>query len=428
MNDRPRLRAGLGGAIAFCCALSCLQAGAQQEKTVHLEHADSLIGLTVDGEQARKLVGNVRFTQGTVEVRCQRAIQYLVTNRIALEGTPELFDGKMHMVATRGMYYGDTKTAEGFDRVMIEESTTTLKARYGKYFAGEKKAYFDTDVSVEDQQSVLTSNQFTYFRDEQHTIATGNVKIVSRTNNLTIFGEHFENFKKNKFSRMTGHPRVLDIDQAGAGRFDTLTVEGVVLESYQDSTERLIARDSVHLRRGPLVAEAGQCVMFTELDSLILRKAPFVWYADSAADHNQLSGDSIFIKLLHRKLQKVFVRGSAFAISTTDTLFPARFNQMSGEEIIFTFDSSKIRQIDVDKTATSMYYLYEDRKGNGMNKTTGDHVTLIFANGRFDRLKALSGVEGQYYPEKMIRTREAEYNLTGFNWREPKPRNTKVKK
>jgi hypothetical protein len=122
------------------------------------------------------------------------------------------------------------------------------------------------------------------------------------------------------------------------------------------------------------------------------------------------------------------VRGSAFAISTTDTLFPARFNQMSGEEIIFTFDSSKIRQIDVDKTATSMYYLYEDRKGNGMNKTTGDHVTLIFNNGRFDRLKALSGVEGQYYPEKMIRTREAEYNLTGFNWREPKPPNTKVKK
>ena len=437
MNDRrvgPTLNPPLAdlsvmaGLLACCCALLVVPAAAQQEKTVHLEHADSLIGLTVDGEAARQLVGNVRFTQGTVEVRCQRAIQYLSTNRIALEGTPEVFDGKMHMVATRGMYYGDTKTAEGFDRVMIEESTTTLKARYGKYFAQEKKAYFDTDVNVEDKQSVLTSNKFTYFREEQRTIAEGNVKILSRTNNVTIYGDHFENFKKRKFSRMTGHPRLLDIDPSGPGRFDTLTVEGGVLESYQDSTERLVAQDSVHLRRGSLVAEAGQCVMFTQLDSLILRKSPFVWYADSAADRNQLSGDSIFIKLRDRKLQTVFVRGSAFAISTTDSMYPARYNQMSGEEIIFHFDSSKIRQIDVDRTATSMYYLYEDRKGNGMNKTTGDHVTLVFKEGRFDKLRALSGVEGQYYPEKMIRSKEADYNLTGFNWREPKPRTPMVKK
>jgi len=272
------------------------------------------------------------------------------------------------------------------------------------------------------------SNKFTYLRDEERMIADGNVKIRSYENNLTIFGDHFENFKKSKFSRMTGHPRFMQIDTSGAARYDTLTVEGGILESYQDTTERLIARDSVHIRRGSLVAEAGQCVMFTELDSLVLRKSPFVWYADSAAERNQLSGDSIFIKLLRRKLQTVNVRGSAFAISTTDSLYPARFNQMSGEEIIFHFDSSRIRQIDVDQTATSMYYLYEDGKGNGMNKTTGDHVTLIFRDGRFDKLKALSGVEGQYFPEKMIRSNEADYNLTGFNWREPKPGNKNVKK
>src|SRR5213075_1436016 len=100
MNDRRCAGAVTGGMLAFCFALMVLPARAQQEKTVHLEHADSLIGLVVDGEQARQLVGNVVFTQGTVEVRCQRAIQYLATNRIALEGTPEVFDGKMHMVAT----------------------------------------------------------------------------------------------------------------------------------------------------------------------------------------------------------------------------------------------------------------------------------------------------------------------------------------
>lgn len=411
----------LGSRLFFVTIMLSMSLRAQQSNLVHLEHADSLIGLVIDGEQARKLVGNVRFTQGTVDVRCQRAIQYLATNRIVLEGEPEVWDGKMRMIATRGIYYGDTKTAEGFERVMVEESTTTLKARYGKYYSEEKKAYFDTDVSVEDNSSIMTSNQLTYFREEQHSIATGNVKIKGYKNNLTIVGDHFENFKKDKFSKMTGHPRVMQIDTTGENKRDTLWVDCKIMEIYQDSAEQLITRDSVIIRRGALAAEAGYCIFFTERDSMVLRKSPFVWFTESSSADNQLSGDSIFIKLVNRKLQTVYVRGSAFAISRADSLYPARFNQMSGEEIVFHFDSSKIKQIDVDKTATSLYYLFEDGSGNGMNKTTGDHVTLSFLGSKFEKLKASNGVEGEYFPEKMIRNKESDYNLTGFNWREKRP-------
>jgi hypothetical protein len=220
---------------------------------------------------------------------------------------------------------------------------------------------------------------------------------------------------------MTGHPKVMQIDTVGEGKRDTLLVDCSIMESYQDTVERLVARDSVRIRRGPLAAEAGYCKYFAESDSMILRKSPFVWYTQPPGGDNQLSGDSIFIALKKRRLEAVYVRGSAFAISTADSLYPARFNQMSGEEIVFRFDSSKIRQIDVDKTATSLYYLFDDGKGNGMNKTTGDHVTISFHDGKFDKLRASSGVEGQYVPEKMIRFKESDYNLRGFNWRDRRP-------
>ena len=125
-----------------------------------------------------------------------------------------------------------------------------------------------------------------------------------------------------------------------------------------------------------MLFRSGKAVFYTVLDSMVLRTSPYVWYGQGKADDNQLSGDSIFIKLNKRKLQRVDVRGSAVAISTADSLFVNRFNQMSGEEITMEFEESKIQQIDVDKTATSLYYLFEDGKGNGMNKTTGDHVTI----------------------------------------------------
>ena len=58
-----------GRTVSLAIFLFTFNVHALQDKTVHLEHADSLIGLVIDGEQARQLVGNVRFTQGTVEVR-----------------------------------------------------------------------------------------------------------------------------------------------------------------------------------------------------------------------------------------------------------------------------------------------------------------------------------------------------------------------
>ncbi len=426
MNDAlMRLRrSGLGFLfmLVFIVAAAC----GTQQKPVVLNHADSLVGLVIDGEQARQLLGNVHFTQGSVEVRCKRAIQYLKSNKIALEGDVEVWDGQMRMVATRGMYDGETKTAEAFDRVMLEENMTTLKAKYGKYFSEEKRAFFKTDVQVEDTASVLTADELTYYRDEQHSIAVGHVKIKSWRNHLTIFGKRFESFKKQKFSRMTGDPKVLQIDTTGENKHDTLKVTCKVMESHQDSVEQLVARDSVFITRGALAAECGLSVFYTELDSMILRKSPFVWYRSAPGEENQLSGDSIFIKLQKRRVQTVYVRGSAFTISNADTMYPSRLNQMSGEEIVFRFDSSRIKQIDVDKTATSLYYLFEEGKGNGVNKTSGDHVTITFQDGKIDKLKVTSGVEGQYVPEKMIREREIDYNLPGFNWRERRPAKTKT--
>ena len=127
---------------------------AQPDKRIILDHADSLVGLMINGEQAQQLIGNVQFTQGSVVVRCRRATRYFESNRIVFEGEADMRDGSMRLVGQRGTYYGDTKTAEVFDRVMLEDSVSTLNARYGQYFSAEKKAFFRTNVVVEDTASI----------------------------------------------------------------------------------------------------------------------------------------------------------------------------------------------------------------------------------------------------------------------------------
>ncbi|HZY10113.1 MAG TPA: OstA-like protein, partial [Bacteroidota bacterium] len=189
----------------------------KKDKVINLHHADSLVGLEIAGEPVRELIGNVKFSQDNVVVTCQKAMQYLRSNKVWLEGEVEVIDKDVRMVGSRGMYYGDSKIAEVFERVMLEDGTTTLRANYGKYFLEEKKAYFATNVSVEDSTSVLTADEFTYFREEQRSIAQGNVRIVDSRNSVTLFGNHFVHYRKDRYSKMTQQAKAVQIDTTTEG-------------------------------------------------------------------------------------------------------------------------------------------------------------------------------------------------------------------
>jgi lipopolysaccharide export system protein LptA len=394
------------------------------DNVVVLEHADSLLGKVIEGENVRELIGNVRFRQGTVAVTCDRAMQYLRSNRASLDGNVSVRDDTLTMRGKRGMYYGAERAAEAFESVRLDDGTTVLTAGYGKYYVAEKRAYFRDTVTVRDSVSTLTCRELTYSRDQKRSVADGDVRIRSSQENLTIFGQHLEDDKKSGFSRMTIRPRVEQIDTSTVGRTDTMVVLSRIMELHQDTVRRMIAIDSVRMWRSELAATSGLAFFYTNLDSIILRIDPVVWYED-----DQVSGDSIFIKLKERRPQTVYVRGSAFAISISDTLHPSRFNQMTGETITMRFAENKIQRIEVDQTATSLYYLYEtveDSTGkrlepNGVNKTTGDHVIVEFVDGKSNKIRVIGGVEGQYFPENLADGREAEYSLGGFNWREDRP-------
>ncbi|MDI6765458.1 MAG: OstA-like protein [Bacteroidota bacterium] len=409
-------------AIIFTYLINSNFLFAQNENNVViLEHADSLIGDIIDGEEARQLIGNVKLRHGNTIITCDRAIQFRKSNRISMEGVVEIHDDTLRMVGMRGMYYANERVAEAFERVLLEDPHTTLRAAYGKYFMNDKKAYFNGNVVVEDTASVLTADELTYFRDEQKSIADGNVKIVNMKNGITIFGNHFEDYKKKNYSKVTNKPKIVQIDTNSIGEKDTLIVTAAVLESYRDSLEQLIATDSVKITRDGLAAEAGVCIYFTDTDSIILKKSPFVWYETGKHEDNQVSGESIFIKLKNRRLETVYIHGRAVAISRADTVLVNRFNQMTGQQMILQFVDDKINKITVISTATSLYYLFEDRKPNGMNITTGDQIEITFRDGKIDKIMAISGVEGKYYPEKMIKGNENDYNLPEFNWRINRP-------
>ena len=299
----------------------------QGKDDIILKHADVFAGKNVNGEDIRELTGNVHLVQDNVLVWCDRAVQHLAKNEVELTGRVRVLRDTVTLTAKRGTYYGNTKKAVCEDGVRLETTHVTLLADSGTYFTEEKKSFFHSHVRVIDSTTTIFSDELTYLEKERESIAVRNVRVINADNNVQLFGDYLEHFDDTHYSRITERPRLMQIDTSSKGVVDTLVVKSLLMESFDDSTKKLIATDSVAMARGALAVRCGWARYFTQKQFIELRQAPVVWY-----DDNQASGDSITLFMSHNKLQHAVIRNRTFALSLSDSAYPARYNQLTGRK------------------------------------------------------------------------------------------------
>ena len=378
--------------------------------------------MIINGEQAREFTGKVRFTQvadngDRVHLWCDRAVQFLNANRIELFGHVKIVRDTTTITSDQGKYFGNERHAEVSSNVRLVRGMSVLTSQFGQYDVEEKRSHFNGNVRLVDTSSAITCNDLTYFESETKSVATGNVRVVNLANAATILGDSLVHFDSTKYSIVPKNPRLIQIDTAASGTIDTLVVVCKIMESYQDSVERFVASDSVEMARGELSSRSGRTTFYVKKDLIILQHHPIVWQA-----LNQITGDSIDVHLREKKLRSVHVSGHAVAISRSDSAYRNRYNQLTGRELTMNFANDQLDSVFVNNNATSLYYLYDKEKPDGANKSSGDRITINFIEGKIDRIKIVGGVQGQYFPEKMLLNHESQYNLDGFKWFSVRPR------
>ncbi len=392
-----------------------------QDKVIELRSANELRGMVINGEDVRELIGNVHFVQpsntgGPVRVWSDRALRYMKQNKVELFGNVRLIRDSIVLQSPEGVYFGDEQRARMVRGVILERGKSILTARMGDYWTKEKRAVFVGDVVVRDSLSVTSCDRLEYHEEEERSVATGKVRVVSRENNTTILGDSLVHFDKTQYSIVPKNPLFVQVDTT-AGAIDTLLIKSKVMEAYQDTARRFIATGDVAIVRSDVAVRSAKAHYFNRRDLIVLQGQPTVWH-----EQNQITGDSIVITMLNRRLRTVFVSGRAMAVSRADSINMTRFDQLTGRSMTFHFENDKINRIEVEQTATSLYYLFDDTKPNGASRSSGDRININFTDGKIDRIKIIGGVEGRYFPEEMLRGREPSYNLDGFTWRTDRPR------
>jgi lipopolysaccharide export system protein LptA len=406
-------------AVAFFYLV--IPAAAQQSKIIELRHADTLKGKTIRNEEVRELIGKVHFVQlasegGLVKIWCDRALRFMTQNKIELYGNVKVIRDSITIHSKEGTYFVDRRMMEGINGVQLERGKTSLTAQRGEYFVDEKRSHFIGDVVLVDTSTTITCSELHYFEAETRSVALGQVHVYENTNGVNIYGDSLIHIEQNKVTVVLKQPRLVKIDTSTSGIIDTMVVVSREMQSIQDTVERFVAIDSVRLAKGTLSARCGKATYFVKDDIIALQTHPIIW-----SDENQITGDSIRIRLEDKRLKSMWVKNRAMAISRVDTALPSRFNQLTGRELTMYFRANKLEQVDVEKNATSLYYLFDNKDPNGANKSSGDRIFIDFDKGEVDRIKIVGGVLGQYLPEKMLNKHEQDYNLDGFRWYENRP-------
>ena len=165
--------------------LLALTVRAQQpaQRVELLPGTERLEGGTFNGEEIRKLIGNVRFRQGDTFLYCDSAYQYPApSNRVVAFSNVRLVQADtMTITGQRLDYDGDARTARMTgappQSVVMRDPRMTLTTDALDYDLTRKVAYYTTGGHLEDPQNQLDSRRGAYDTQTKTFGFRGNVRL-----------------------------------------------------------------------------------------------------------------------------------------------------------------------------------------------------------------------------------------------------------
>ncbi|NIA30226.1 MAG: hypothetical protein GWP06_09980 [Actinobacteria bacterium] len=335
------------------------------KERMRLIHADELRGETFGKQFVRRLIGNVKFEQGSALVTCREAQEFVNEGKI-------IFYGNVSFIDQSKALYGD--------RIVYYRSQKLLVAR--------------GNVKLVDSTKILTADDLQYFEQDEKAIADHHVVLADTSERMTLTGKHVEYFRNKAYAKIIGQPVFSRLDSLAERR---LVITGDLMEMFDDG-ERVKVLNNVKVKRGEVTANCGALEFFRSEEKIALSVEPTAYRF-----HDVLFGDKIDLILVNNEVKEIHVLGEAIVSSKVDSSVQTTtpYDLLTGEKILVSLKDELIDTVKVMERATSFYHVIEDSVEQGINKVLGDDLQMIFLNGELETVKVQSSPStsvGNFYP------------------------------
>ena len=347
---------------------SCLSAQSPEGTTerLHLVHADTLLGKTIDSVAVQILKGHVELVQGEASIKCGEATYWQKNSRARLRQHVVIDDGEHILIADEVDYNGLSQQETARGNVRVNTNGRKVNSQTLTYDQLEKKVVAQTDVTIEDQ-----------------------------INHAIIYGNEAEFHRQTDYARVSGNP-VLVLQDTAHG--DDLTIKGLLMESWGDA-QRVLVTDSVRITKKDLNASGKKAEFFVEEEKMVLTGSPVLTQKDQ-----QMFGDSIVVTMENKEINGGTLIGNARIISTDSV----SNDFLRGAKITVRTIDDSTRYVKVEGQAESQYHVSEDDGESGVNVATGDIIEMRIIRNQLNWIKIQSDpgmCTGKFSPVEKPKTK-----------------------
>lgn len=393
----------------------------------------------IDGKAKRRLIGQVRIIDGDTKIFCDSAIHFITDGRLEAYGNIQIIERKRQIFSDYMTYELASDLSIFSGRVLMVEDSTVVLTTEMEYFSDAEEAVFRKDFQLLDNGSKLFANRGRYFRVQDSAIVSGNVQsenidgvlttdslIISKKNGRSYgIGSVF--FKDSNglnslqsdtlfadslgYRLAKGNVFTLKVDSTEA---DTMVVwakeiEIVPIEEGK-STRILNAIGNVKQWSNTISAISDTLLYNEKLDSLSWLSNPIIWQNES-----ELSAKTIHLKMQNGKAKMLYANALAKHIGL-DSL-TNRFNQLSADQIVVQFDTTKnsIMRLNAIGSAQTIYQsVDETNAADGLIKLAAKEIQISFdEQGNAQDVTSISEIKGNYFEEEPSLK---DLKIANFSW------------
>lgn len=248
----------------------------------------------------------------------------------------------------------------------------------------------------------------------------GDVVMTSKKENLIIYGESSDYYKKKGLTKIYDNAYVAKITDD----LDTLYLTAdtlVSIESEDATKKRILAYHNVKMFKRDMQGKADSLEYRVSDSTIYLYNDPVLW-----STGNQMTADSISLLIKNNTIDRIYLVANSFVISQ-DTIL--NFNQIKGRRMTAQFAGKHIDNVLVEGNGESLYFmLKDDNKGvTGMNKIICSDIIIRFREGKVNNFTFLNRPDGNFIPPKELKPDMK--TLKGFSWKQKeKPQRSDVVK
>ncbi len=403
------------------------------QSTVNIIQADRAVGGIVDGQNVRKILGNVILQTDKMLMETDSVYQFV--DRNLLMAFNNQIETENEIIWADTLYHNTrTEFSRLRGRVIIQSEQNIVFSDSIDVDQVLDLAIFNVPVRFEDERGILIAENGLYYQAVDSAIFRGNVQLADSTQYLEadslfmnrsadlyeLFGRVYaDDFEDNvRFSGdylyadslgyrlLTGDAWLMEVNEAET---DTTHLFAEMIELLEtDTTSYMDAFENVRIWSPKFSSIADTANYRDDIDQFILRSNPILWQK-----RMQLTGP--YIEALLENDEIKFLRSFTQPIVVMEDSTTGRLHQMTGDTLHAYFDDGNIERIRVfDNNESIFHNTNEDDEPDGLiEMISAGSLTMFFTEGDIDSLVAMRNIDGSFLPEE---PQNIERRLDNFRW------------